>query len=66
MKLTKNKIFSGILIFGLITNLLVLFDIQYRANYTYIYMYRIDVTNGEIVKDFRMGWYPNSTVRFQF
>ena len=28
MKLTKNKIFFGILIFGLIVNLLVLFDIQ--------------------------------------
>ena len=29
MKLTKNKIFFGILIFGLIVNLLVFFDIQY-------------------------------------
>jgi len=47
-------------------NVAFLFDIQYRANYTYIYMYRIDVTNGDIVKDFRMGWFPNSTVRFQF
>ena len=43
-----------------------LIDLQYRANYTYIFMYRIDVTNGEIVKDFTMGWYPNGTVRFQF
>jgi len=29
MKLTKNKIFFGIIIFGLIVNLLVFFDIQY-------------------------------------
>lgn len=29
MKLTKNKLFSGILFLGLIANLLVLFDIQY-------------------------------------
>jgi hypothetical protein len=41
-------------------------DLQYRANYTYIFMYRVDVTNGEIVKDFTMGWYPNGTVRFRF
>jgi len=47
-------------------NVSFLFDIQYRANYTYIYMYRIDVVTGEIVKDYTMGWYPNSTVRFQF
>lgn len=47
-------------------NVAFLFDLQYRANYTYIFMYRIDVTNGEIVKDYKMGWYPNSTVRFQF
>lgn len=47
-------------------NVAFLFDMQYRANYTYIYMYRIDVVSGEIVKDYKMGWYPNSTVRFQF
>ncbi len=47
-------------------NVIFLIDLQYRANYTYIYLYRIDVTNGEIVKDFKMGLYPNSTVRFQF
>ena len=29
MKLTKNKIIFGILIFGLIVNFLVFFDIQY-------------------------------------
>jgi hypothetical protein len=47
-------------------NVAFLFDIQYRANYTYIFMYRIDVVTGEIVKDYSMGWYPNGTVRFQF
>ena len=47
-------------------NVAFLIDVQYRANYTYIYMYRIDVVTGEIVKDFNMGWYPNGTVRFQF
>jgi uncharacterized membrane protein len=41
MKLTKNKIFFGILIFGLIVNLLVLFDIQYlylRAIFSFIFL----------------------------
>jgi len=47
-------------------NVSFLFDIQYRANYTYIYLYRIDVVTGDIVKDYKMGWYPNSTVRFEF
>jgi len=47
-------------------NVAFLFDLQYRANYTYIFMYRIDVVTGEIVKDYTMGWYPNGTVRFQF
>jgi len=39
MKLTKNKFFFGILIFGLIVNLLVFFDIQYlylRAIFSFI------------------------------
>lgn len=47
-------------------NVAFLFDLQYRTNYTNIYLYRIDVTTGEIVEDFEMGWYPNATVRFQF
>jgi uncharacterized membrane protein len=41
MKLTKNKIFFGILIFGLIVNLLVLFDIQcfyLRAIFSFIFL----------------------------
>jgi len=47
-------------------NVAFFFDLQYRANYTYIFMYRIDVVTGDIVKDYTMGWYPNGTVRFQF
>lgn len=41
MKLTKNKIFFGILSFGLIVNFLVLFDIQYfylRAIFSFIFL----------------------------
>lgn len=47
-------------------NTTFLFDLQYRANYTYIFMYRIDVVTGKIIQDYQMGWYPNATVRFQF
>lgn len=47
-------------------NVAFFIDLQYRANYTYIFMYRVDVVTGEIVKDYTMGWYPNGTVRFQF
>lgn len=41
MNLTKNKIFFGILIFGLITNFLVLFDVQFlylRATFSFIFL----------------------------
>jgi len=41
MYITKNKIFFGILIFGLIVNLLVFFDIQYlylRAIFSFIFL----------------------------
>lgn len=44
MKQTKNKLLSGILIFGLITNLLALFDIQYfylRAIFSFIFLITI-------------------------
>lgn len=44
MKLTKNKLLSRILIFGLITNLLVFFDIQYfylRAIFSFIFVITI-------------------------
>ena len=44
MKLTKNKLLSGIIIFELITNLLVLFDVQYfylRALLSFIFLITI-------------------------
>lgn len=41
-------------------------DLQYRANYTYVYLYRIDVVTGEIVKTFKMGFYPLGVWRIQF
>jgi len=44
MKLTKNKYFFGILIFGLIVNLLIFFDIQYlylRAIFSFIFLITI-------------------------
>lgn len=42
------------------------FDLQYRADYTYVYLYRIDVVTGEIIQDYNMGWYPNSAIRIMF
>lgn len=47
-------------------NMLLLIDLQYRSNYTYVDMYRIDVETGEVVKGFRMGFYPIATWRIQF
>jgi len=41
-------------------------DLQYRANYTYVYLYRIDVVTGEIVKTYKMGFYPLGVWRIQF
>jgi hypothetical protein len=41
-------------------------DMQYRANYTYVYLYRIDVVTGEVVKTYRMGLYPLGVWRIQF
>jgi len=41
-------------------------DLQYRANYTYVYLYRIDVVTGEIVKTYKMGLYPLGVWRIQF
>jgi uncharacterized membrane protein len=41
MKLTRNKIFLGILAFGLIANLLVYFDVQYlylRAIFSFVFL----------------------------
>ncbi len=41
-------------------------DLQYRADYTYVYLYRIDVVTGEVVQDYTMGFYPNSAIRIMF
>lgn len=41
-------------------------DLQYRANYSYVYLYRIDVVTGEIVKTYKMGVYPLGVWRIQF
>ncbi|NOX85008.1 MAG: TonB-dependent receptor [Chlorobi bacterium] len=42
------------------------FDLQYRANYTYVYYYRIDVLTGDIYKEYDLGFYPMAVVRIQF
>lgn len=47
-------------------NILLYLDFQYRSNYTYVDLYRIDVTTGEIVKGYDMGFYPMATWRIQF
>jgi hypothetical protein len=45
---------------------MLLFDLQYRSNYTNIDLYRIDVQTGEIVQGYSMGFYPMATWRIQF
>jgi len=47
-------------------NIMLLIDLQYRSNYTYVDLYRIDVKTGEIVSGHRMGFYPMATWRIQF
>jgi len=47
-------------------NILFLLDLQYRSNYTNIDLYRIDVSTGEIVQGYSMGFYPMATWRIQF
>ena len=47
-------------------NIMLLVDLQYRSNYTYVDLYQINVVTGEIVKGFRMGFYPMATWRIQF
>jgi len=41
-------------------------DFQYRTNYTNVFLERIDVTTGEIHKNYRMGFYPMATWKIQF
>jgi hypothetical protein len=41
-------------------------DLQYRTNYTNVYLQRIDVTTGQIYNYFKMGFFPMGTWRIQF
>ncbi len=43
-----------------------LFDLQYRTNYTNIYLQRINPTTGQIKRYFDMGFLPMATWRIQF
>lgn len=47
-------------------NMLLYLDLQYRSNYTYVDLYRIDVRTGEILQGYDMGFYPMATWRIQF
>jgi hypothetical protein len=47
-------------------NLQFVIDLQYRANYTYVYLSRIDVLTGEIYRTYKMGFYPMANWRIQF
>ena len=42
------------------------FDLQYRGDYTAIYVERIDVTTGEIIDTRNMGFYPMANFRIDF
>lgn len=42
------------------------FDLQYRSDYTSIYLERIDVTTGEIINTNNMGFYPMINMRINF
>jgi hypothetical protein len=42
------------------------FDLQYRGDYTSIYVERIDVTTGEIFDTRNMGFYPMGNFRINF
>ncbi len=42
------------------------FDFQYRSNYTNVYLERINVLTGEIVKTHSMGFYPMAHFRINF
>jgi hypothetical protein len=41
-------------------------DLQYRTNYTNVYLQRIDPKTGEIRNFFQMGFFPMATWRIQF
>jgi hypothetical protein len=48
------------------SNLEFLLDLQYRTNYTNVYLQRIDPKTGEIRYFFNMGFFPMATWRIQF
>jgi hypothetical protein len=47
-------------------NLEFMLDLQYRTNYTNVYLQRIDPKTGEIRNFFKMGFFPMATWRMQF
>jgi hypothetical protein len=47
-------------------NLEFMLDLQYRTNYTNVYLQRIDPATGEIRNFFKMGFFPMATWRIQF
>jgi hypothetical protein len=47
-------------------NFMLYLDLQYRSNYTYVDLYRIDISTGEVVQGYRMGFFPMATWRVQF
>jgi len=47
-------------------NMEFLLDLQYRTNYTNVYLQRIDPNTGQIRYYFNMGFFPMATWRIQF
>jgi hypothetical protein len=47
-------------------NIEFILDLQYRTNYTNVYLQRIDPHTGEIRNFFSMGFFPMATWRIQF
>ena len=47
-------------------NIEFILDLQYRTNYTNVYLQRIDPRTGEIRNFFTMGFFPMATWRIQF
>jgi hypothetical protein len=41
-------------------------DLQYRTNYTNVYLQRIDPRTGQVKDFFEMGFFPMGTWRIQF
>ncbi|MBS4012489.1 MAG: TonB-dependent receptor [Bacteroidetes bacterium] len=42
------------------------FDLQYRTNYTNVYIDRLDLITGEIIQTYKMGFYPMATIKVSF